>query len=74
MRLLRRKSGHEWLQTGRHAYSVSLARRGRVIEVVSVRANSEDEAAIKAERYLAANIYPLKIVKSETSERTEEQG
>lgn len=71
MRLLHRRSGHEWLRTGRHSYSVSLARLGRVIEVVKVRADSEDEAATKAERYLAANIYALKIVKNESSE---EQG
>jgi hypothetical protein len=62
---IRPKSGHEWLRSGRHAYSVTLARSGRVIEVVDVRADSEDEAATKAERYLAANIYALKIVKNE---------
>jgi hypothetical protein len=49
-----------WLQTGRFAYDVPIARLGHVIEVVRVRADSQDEAEDKALDYLKANLYPLR--------------
>jgi hypothetical protein len=49
-RLTRREEA--WRQ-----YEVALARLGRDIEIVTVHARSRDEAIIRAERYLFANIY-----------------
>lgn len=57
--------GAEWLATGTYLYAVSIARTGRIIEVVRVRADSEEEAALKAVRYVAANIYAMRVTRQE---------
>lgn len=46
-------------------YEVTLARYGRPLEIVTVQARSEAQAVDRAQRYLAANIYPLSTVKVE---------
>lgn len=64
--------GPEWLNTGTHLYAVPVCRTGRIIEVVRVRADSEEEAGLKAVRYLRAGLYPHKIVRQK--EPSEQQG
>jgi hypothetical protein len=44
-------------------YEVTLARGGRIIEIVTVQAPTEDAANEHAQRYLFANIYPLRTEK-----------
>jgi hypothetical protein len=41
-------------------YEVTFARYGRAIEIVTVQARSEESAIRRAERYLYANIYPMR--------------
>ena len=67
-----RPRGHAWLQQGRQGYDITFARLGREIETVSVRADSLDEAIGKAERYLFANIYPLRVNGQRITEYREE--
>lgn len=56
-----RPRGIAWLEEGAEEYEVNLARLGTDIEIVTVRADSPDEAINKAERYLFANIYTRRI-------------
>jgi hypothetical protein len=44
-------------------YEVVLARSGRVVEIVTVQAQSEAVAIERAQRYFAANIYPLRMTR-----------
>lgn len=64
-RLLRRRRGLAWLDAGKRRYAVSVARAGRIVAVVKVRADDADDAAVKATRYVAANLYALNVKEAE---------
>jgi hypothetical protein len=58
----RRRSVWDSIRSGSATYDVTFARLMHDIETVTVRADSAEEAMVKAERYLFANIFPRTVV------------
>lgn len=59
--LRRPRSGPAWLSDGRYCYAVSVAWHGHVIAVVSVRADDNVQASVKAVRHLAGNLHARRV-------------
>ena len=65
MRWMRVRLSRNALNRGRHRYVVSVGMQGRIVAVVKVQADDEGHAGAKAVRYVAANLYPLRLTTGE---------
>ena len=54
--------------SGRHRYAVSVAMHGRIVTVVKVRADGAGKARAKAVRYVAANLYALRLTAADEAD------